>query len=588
MRNVWPYEVTLGWPSRVTLRQLLSWIPVIGALVLIFAPTLRSQIAFASAPENLCDDVRIVNYYFLHFADPSLFTNDVLGRYHSEGTSELYRGIFYLVAKAGYWYAFTKYVPFVLLGVCLIGLGIAAHRLGGLAAAFVAMALCLSTQLVLGRSAGVLPRAFAFPILSLMAAALVNGRVKAIAWLTVIGAGFYPVLTVIGCLVLAIYLFLMPSDDRGTSRHWPLRRRVLLILSTAVACAVLTLPFSLRMRAYGQAIGYDDLRAFPEAGPGGRHDSVTAPPHAPLPEASTVVARNTVTGVGSSIVPSMRGAVLKNAEFLGHLRDALAYLTVIGATLYGLRRSAPMRRLAVLAAATGVGYLIAMPVAPSLVVPHRYVLYTVPIVAILCVSSFTLGFLPSSWTNQGSIEHGRRAVPLLMSGALVLGFFGGRGDPRAGLGRFIADADQPVFRAVAQLPPSALVAGWPDGTMDSLSVATHRTPFLSRELHVPYHSGMTLLLRERMYALIDAYFAGDPSPLIRLREQYGVTHLIVAPERLHSRPSYFRPFQPRITEAHAQGESRGFESLRQVERCSLFHNETRALLDLSCIRAPGS
>jgi len=175
-----------------------------------------------------------------------------------------------------------------------------------------------------------------------------------------------------------------------------------------------------------------------------------------------------------------------------------------------------------------------------------------------------------------------------VSGALVLGFFGGRGDPRAGLGRFIADADQPVYRAVAQLAPNALVAGWPDGTMDSLSVATHRTPFLSRELHVPYHSDMTLLMRERMHALIDAYFAVDPWPLIRLREQYGVTHLIVAPERLGAAPRYFRPFQHRIVEAHAHGQSLGFEVLRQLERCSSFRNETHVLLDLSCIHATGS
>lgn len=584
MRRVWPYELTLGLPPRTATRLLLAWLPVIGALLLLFGPTLGRQIEFASVPEHLCDDVRIVNYYFLRFADPSLFGNDVLGRYHSDGTSELYRAIYYLVTKAGYWYAFTKYMPFVLLGVCLVGLGLAAHRLGGLVAAFVAMALCLSTQLVLGRTAGVLPRAFAFPILSLMAAALVNGRIRAVAWLTVIGAGFYPVLTVLGGLVLAIVLFLLPADDRGSARRWSLRRRMRLLALTAAACAVLTVPFSLRMRAYGHTIGYDDLREFPEAGPGGRHDSVTAPPHAPLPQASTVVARNTITGVGQNILPSARRAVLADPNLLDHLRDALAYLTVIGAALYGLRQSAPMRRLAVLAAATGIGYLIAVPVAPSLVVPHRYVLYGVPIVTMLCVSCFVLGFVPSAWATGGSLENSRRAIPLTMSGALILSCFGGRGDPRAGLGQFIADEDQPVFQAVSKLPPNVLVAGWPDGTMDSLAVATLRSPFLSRELHVPYHTEITRLMRERMYALIDAYFAADPLPLIQLREHYGVTHLIVEPGRLESAPRYFRPFQPQIAGAHARGQAFGFEVLRQLDRCSLFRNEKHVLLDLKCVR----
>lgn len=571
-------------PFIVTLfRRIAPWLALLVPLVVVFGRTHLKQWQFAAAADHLCDDVRIVNYYFLSYADPALFANDVLGRYHAEGTSELYRLLYMLVAKIGVWDGFTRFAPFVLFGVYLVGIGVAAKAVGGPVAAFVSIALCVGSPIMLARMAGVLPRAFAFPILAWMAAALVTGRIRAMAVLTILGAGFYPVLTVIGLLALSVVAFALPEDDRGSVRGWSIRRRAVLLLVTGATCALLTVPFALRMSAYGHTIASNDLTMFPEAGPGGRHDLATAPPYATLPEAWEKAARTAMRGAGPAIWSSLRSPLLRDKELEVTTREWLAYLTVTGATLIGLRRGVAVRRLACLAAAIGIGYLIALSVAPRLVVPERYVLYGVPVLVVLLVSTFVLGFLPAAWSRATSRGVSHPALCLLGSGVVILGLFGGRGEFRAGLGQFVMDADKPLYRFVARLPTDILVAGWPQGTMDTLSYASHRTPFLSRELHVPYHTEMTLLMRKRMLALIDGYFASEREPLVRLHREFGVSHLLVEPDKLDSPPRYFRPFQPAINQAQASGKAQGFEVERQFARCSVFRNEKHVLLDLACV-----
>lgn len=578
-----PVAARLLTPNRS--HRLLPWLAVIVLLGLLFGRTLIQQLEFAAGPDNLCDDIRIVNYHFLRYADPTLFSQDVLGRYHTDGTSELYRALYFVVARLGLWDEFTRYMPFLLLGVCLVGIAVAASPIGGPAAVFVSIALCLSSPMMLSRMAGVLPRAFAFPILAWMAAALVTGRIRAIAILTIVGAGFYPVLTVLGLLVLGIVLFLYPSEDRGHASTWSFKHRVTCVAVTTLACALLTVPFALRMSEYGHAITPAEIGEFPEAGPGGRHDLVTTPPYAPLPKASERAAISAIRSSGPALIGALRDPVRSDIRLQNMLRDWLAYVTVVGAALAGLRGNLALRRLAALAAAVGIGYLVALPLAPRLVVPERYTLYGVPVLVVLAVPAFVLGFLPRAWNRVRSRSISNRSFAVLVSGVVVLGVFAGRGDFKGGLGTFISASDKSLLAFVARLPPTILVAGWPQGTMDNLSVATHRTPFLSRELHVPYHTEMTLIMRKRMSALIDAYFASDPAPLVRLHREFGVSHLLVEPAKLESTPKYFRPFQPAILRAQADARTRGYELQRQLPRCSLFQNEKHVLLDLSCVAA---
>jgi hypothetical protein len=67
-------------------------------------------------------------------------------------------------------------------------------------------------------------------------------------------------------------------------------------------------------------------------------------------------------------------------------------------------------------------------------------------------------------------------------------------------------------------------------------------------MHTVRHEKWALQMRARANALIDAYFAVTPEPLLHLNRKFGVTHLLV--QRKHFQPNgtptYFAPFQGRI------------------------------------------
>jgi hypothetical protein len=139
-----------------------------------------------------------------------------------------------------------------------------------------------------------------------------------------------------------------------------------------------------------------------------------------------------------------------------------------------------------------------------------------------------------------------------------------------------------LYAALAKLPKRALVAGWPVGALDNIALATRRTPFLSRETHYPYHTGMTELMRRRMRALVAAYFATDDAPLLRLRDEFGVTHFVVEWSRLNaSRLSYFRPFNSDIERAINGARGRPLVLARQADTATLFRDAKYGLIDLA-------
>jgi hypothetical protein len=73
-------------------------------------------------------------------------------------------------------------------------------------------------------------------------------------------------------------------------------------------------------------------------------------------------------------------------------------------------------------------------------------------------------------------------------------------------------------------------------------------------------------MRSRTNTLIDAYLATTQEPIRRLRDDAGVTHLIVDERHFQgSPPSYFHPFQARIDEAVRAARGRRFELERAVE-----------------------
>jgi hypothetical protein len=110
-----------------------------------------------------------------------------------------------------------------------------------------------------------------------------------------------------------------------------------------------------------------------------------------------------------------------------------------------------------------------------------------------------------------------------------------------------------------------------------------RTAFVTRETHMPFHRRYTEHMRERMRALVAAYFASDPEPLRALHRRHGVTHLVVERRHFDAPPPYFEPFGSETRVAFAAGKARGFELLRVVEREKAASVDGFVLIDLSRI-----
>jgi len=532
-------------------KNRLEWALVGTGLVALFGPTLFLHARTASDPFRFADDVRILIPPLERARDPGLFPGDPVLDYYLASLPDAHRLFYSLFAPIIDPAALSKLVPYLLLLVALGCLAVTAHRLGGKPALFGALALALGSAHVLSRMVGGLPRAFALPLVLAGVLSLVLGRPVALAALAVIAAAFYPVAGVL--LGLSLFgLFLLPAKDRGHAVGYSLRRRAAVLALTALGMALVVLPAALRLRAYGPVIDATLVQSFPEAGELGRFDPADRPPFPALPMAAAAPLAAALVGDGSPLVS------LTNLRAHGTFVAVVLFVLAAGGWVTLARRRVEARRFLVFAAAVVCAHTVSLVATPHLFLPERYVAYGVPVLALVGVPA-AFSFL--ALHAKTSV----RLAPVAWNLA-VLALLGAHGASWAGLTVLVPPAERPLYGAIASLPKTAVVAGWPGFAIDNVPYLAGRSAFVTRETHMPFHRLYTELMRERMRALVAAYFASDPGPLRTLRERYGVTHLIVDRRHFESPPPYFAPFDAEARMAFAVGRARGFELSRVTAR----------------------
>ena len=125
-----------------------------------------------------------------------------------------------------------------------------------------------------------------------------------------------------------------------------------------------------------------------------------------------------------------------------------------------------------------------------------------------------------------------------------------------------------------------MIAGWPFGVVENVPYLALREVLVSWENHVVVHEEYAREMGARTRALIAAYYAADVEPVRRLKDDYGVTHLLV--DRRHYEGEvqwYFEPFASELVEARAAltGEP---EVLRQAGHAAVMSSGPWLLLDL--------
>jgi hypothetical protein len=550
-------------------------------LALAYGAALGAHMKRSSNPFIFNDDVQQQIFPFFRFHEAGLFPHDYFGLYYlacflPPGYSVFYR----LAATVGDPACISKVLPYFLLALTVVAVALAARRLAGYMGALLAAALVLSQAIFLEHMAGGLPRAFAFPAVALAATALVYGRPLLLAGIVCASAGFYPVAAMLGAIALMLWLFVLPPSDRGEVAEWTLGRRVQLVIVTASISALILLPMVVGARAYGRMLGPRDVASYPELGTGGRYtEERMVLLFETFPDTVVQVAREFFKPVGKPWSQNVRDWA-NNSDGTGAnsngdvILKVVAVALLVGGVLVAARSSAG-RRLWLLGAAVWLGYHAARSLAPYFFLPDRYVVYSVPILLVL--------FIPAAGAAIGAELSGRLAalggpIGVMVMAGMVLLPFGGRGSTDAGL-NVNAESHRRLYDFLGGLPKDVLIAGWPTD-VDNVPYLSRRQAFVSFELHQTLHQGYADEMRRRMRVLIDAYFATDQRALLRLRDEFGVTHLIFQQSRLEEPPTYFRPFSVWARKAFNEGVGSGFEIPRQIDAAMVFSDGPLVVLDL--------
>ena len=575
-------SATLGEAVRTHRRVLVQLAIAIISLAVLFGPSLVEHATNAASPRWLNDDSRMQIWPFFRYHDPTLFEEDFAADYLLSCMPAGYKLLYRCWSAVADPRTLSKILPYLLLPVLLLATGFGARRLGGAMAAWGAVALCLSSSYFLSRMSGGLPRSFGFPLIATAAAALVLGRPVLLAVCTVLGAALYPAAGLVSGIALAGYLFILPAADRGRACRWPLLRRAAVVGITAVMSVAILWPGIRALEPFGPWIRPHEVAQYPEAGPGGRFEARDIPPHASFGSEAGSIISLTLIGRGRpwpGITGWMRGDDEADGAGIRALLFAVVSLGAAGSILLALRDSAT-RRLVLLLIGALLAHAAAVAVAPSLYIPARYAEYPVAVLTVILVpvGACSLGGLLAGRLKRPWLQP---AAGLALTVATLLGL-GSRGDAETGLNIRI-DSNDEIFTFLETLPPDALIAGWPDGLIDNVPYLCRRRVLISLELHFAFHRRYLLEMRRRMSALVDAYYATDPAPLIRLREELGVTHLVLDARDYARPPVYFKPYNTSILRAFEHLAQGTLEARTQMDRAVIFAVDPVVVVDLSRI-----
>ncbi len=332
---------------------------------------------------------------------------------------------------------------------------------------------------------------------------------------------------------------------------------------------------------YGERLGPGDVAEYPESGIGGRYGHRDQVVFLSLLPALADAFGLTLQSQQRAWIPSLRSEVYGGRRF--GTPDQVSFVFVValfGAVIgVGWFRAAcydpAARRLLCLLFAGCIGTVSATVFAPYVFQSERYLIYSVPV--------FTVIALPAA-TKALFALHERALVRctavLLMTAACLL-LLGGRGGGDAGLNINLT-RNRAIYEYISLLPEDVVLAGWPTGVIENLPYLCRRKVLITREIHNTLHKGYVNEMRRLISALIDAYFAADSSPLLRLRDEFGVTHLLVDLSNFGSRPpSYFAPFDQWTYSAHRRAVAEGCFTVDLATKAPLFRKGSLVLISLS-------
>lgn len=560
-------------------RKSLHIFLVLAAFLLVTFPAWSSFVFYIISPGLLHEEWRILFPYH-RYSDPALFEGDYIARYLESGARiYLYDALNYLWAKIfGDLTVFHIYVlPFTLTGLYLCGLFLAAKKTGGTTLAFGALGLSLLQTNILYQISSSLPHGFAFPLLAWTLCALQYKSVRGLTVITLLSAALYPVMTPIIGLAFAWYMLISPGESRGAAQEWPFLKRFGLLALTGIAAIILAYPALPQSGAdYGAYLAPGtQTEAYPENDIGGRHF------------------RGTLDPVGYSFISFAKQFMPDSPD--DDLLQPGTYETLslsLGIIIFWLSlflillrtENARYRLVKPLIAASLATVVIFAPLMPHMT--YRFILYPLHFLFALLLPLAMLKLferIPALNTHKLVFM----AIFIFSMGQIMDSRFPGPMSPYAVT---LLPSQQDVVAFAGEKPVDTRFAGWPGATIEVIPYLARRPAHLLYKTHYPLHESYTLEMRERMYALADAYLAADKAPLEKLRDKWDVNYLIVnrywfdrEETAKGRRPVTFKPFDRYVDELWDRNAAAGFFLENPPQDAVVFDEGLFYVLDLSRI-----
>jgi hypothetical protein len=530
--------------TRARIESLAAFVACFAASVLISLSLLKSNVFSA--------DAFVHQYWMWQWRDPDLFTDALTAELRGSARyPDGYQALFWLATQVVSPVTFGEWLGVGLMAVSgWLVFAIVREQSTWRPAAWIAAALFL-VLIDIHRFYGGFPRAFVHPVVLLTVLLAMRRRHLAAAVVAAGGAVFYPTAALLasGVLVLSSVGWSAGRPRLETTRLW----FALLALAGTVAAVVVP---TLLSGGAPEVFTADEARRYPEFGPDGSLEFF-------VPSTIEYLAQNR-----SGFDLRAPGSILALA--------ALALLVFRPANLKLLRREVLAMPVVAL-----IGFAAAHAVLFRLYLPHRY---TYPLVAFFAI--VVAVSLRPTWTAMWSRPRPRlRAFLLLLAPLVVLGVAlylfplgpmealsepataaaiaagavvlaaavalllpraGERAAPAVGAvvtalaltGAMLGVTDEwargtvcPYTAAtgyLASLPKDAVIAGDPKD-LTCVTGTARRPVVISTQLAPAYEVDYFVHGRERMFAMLRAYYGQSTDAIAALGERYGATHLWVRP-----------------------------------------------------------
>ncbi len=573
------------------------WIAAVLTLLACNSQNFLTRLSFAVDPYRIRGDALqfITNYWPAHSAE--CLQNDYTSGYYLNalippGHKFFFESMVKLINPID----LANYTGVALCFVFLLLLSLIARRLAGWPAVFITLLLAtfmLSKTFIFSAA---IPRPFGVVIVTAGVYALVEGRRYWLAALAMLGILIYPCSGALLGICFGIHSL---RSLKGAVPDKTLAfRRVLiensLLLSLLFVCA---LPMLLGGQGYGRSLTPAFADIYPETGEGGRY----APQDRGIQSrgfvgslwnrsSSLIIANQGFPGAQHSIKESAdNGSQLnvgkKKSKFPQKVRSVLLATLLLLSCLAilkktGLRRnsSQEVRGFIDFILAVGLAYLLAILFFPRLYFPDRYLLMAAPVLSCCGISLLLIKAVELNFSGKV-----RQVFLILASASLI--FITGMAQFKVHEKRSLEDL-KPLLTHIQNLPAGTRLAGWPSGIINVIPYFTCKSALVTYETHQAFHEDYLLEMRRRMELLISVFSATSLEPLLKLKHDLGVTHLLIEDRYLHERLEYFKPFQVDLDLQRA-GRLEEIESFyRKLAASTDFHWKGVRLIDLSKLPEP--